>query len=78
METVKQPHTCMFAGPTSCGKSRKAIELLQNEYRQHFEFIVILCPTIKDNKTYLECDPLWTDDDIFLEDPKGELFKSRL
>ena len=75
METLKVPHTCMFIGSTACGKSHKVLELLQNEYRQHFEYIILLCPTIQDNKTYLECKPLWEDDDVFLINPKDQLLE---
>ena len=28
------------------------LQLLETEYKNHFEFIVILCPTILDTKTY--------------------------
>ena len=72
---MKEAHTAIFCGPTSCGKSRKAIELLQNEYRGHYDYIVILCPTLRDNKTYLECLPLWEDDDVFLINPKDQLLE---
>ena len=75
MEVVREPCTCMFIGSTSCGKSRKVVDLLQNEYRLHYDFIVILCPTLRDNKTYQECSSLWEDDDIFLLDPKDELLE---
>ena len=75
METVKEPHTCMFIGSTGCGKSCKVVELLQNEYKGHFEYIIFLCPTLRENKTYLECDSLWTDNDIFLIDPKDQLLE---
>ena len=74
-EPVKEAHTAIFCGPTSCGKSKKAIELLQNEYLHHFEYIVILCPTLRDNKTYQECVPLWEDDDVFLINPKDQLLE---
>ena len=48
------PHTSIFSGPTSCGKTQRALDLLENEYKNHFENIVILCSTLRENKTYLE------------------------
>ena len=74
-QVVIEPHTALFAGPTGCGKSKKVVDLLQNEYWLHFDYIVILCPTIRDNKTYQECEPLWIEDDIFLIDPQDQLLK---
>ena len=74
-EPVKIAHTAVFCGSTGCGKSCKVVSLLQNEYRQHFDYIIFLCPTLRENKTYLECKPLWEDNDIFLIDPKDELLE---
>lgn len=72
-DIVKEPHTGMFIGATGCGKSRKVLELLGGDYRGHFEYIVVLCPTIADNKTYQNCLFLWVDDCVFLIDPKDKL-----
>ena len=51
---VKQPHTSIISGPTSCGKTQCVLDLLEKEDRHHFENILILCPTLLWNKTYLE------------------------
>jgi len=72
---VTEPHTAMFAGPTGCGKSKKVVDLLQKEYLHHYEYIILLCPTIRENRTYLECSPLWEDDDVFLINPKDQLLE---
>ena len=53
MNLPKFPHSAMFIGVTVCGKPEFWLRLLETEYKNHFEFIVILCPTISDNKTYL-------------------------
>ena len=53
MNLPEFPHSPMFAGVTACGKTEFLLRLLETEYKNHFEFIVILCPTILDNKTYL-------------------------
>ena len=43
----------MFIGVTACGKTEFLLGQLETNYKNHFEFIIILCPTILDNKTYL-------------------------
>ena len=68
---VKEPCTAIFTGPTGCSKIKLMLDLLQNEYRHHFENIVILCPILKWNETYQKRKFLWEDDYIFLIDPKG-------
>jgi hypothetical protein len=54
------PHCALIAGPTSCGKTRFVLNLLENQYRGVFDYIIILCPTIRDNETYLERSWIWT------------------
>ena len=53
MNLPKFPHSAMFVGVMACGKTEFLLPLLETVYKNHFEFIVILCPTILDNKTYL-------------------------
>ena len=53
MNLSKFPHSAMFVGVTACGKTEFLLRLLETVYKNHFEFIVILFPTILDNKTYL-------------------------
>ena len=53
MNLLKFPHSAMFVGVMACGKTEFLLRLLETIYNNHFEFIVILCPTISDNKTYL-------------------------
>ena len=49
---MKELHTALFVAPTGVGKTQLALNLLQNEYRNHFDFIVIICPTLAHNETY--------------------------
>ena len=37
----------MFVPPTGVGKTYLALSLLETEYRNHFDFIVIICPTLR-------------------------------
>ena len=49
---MKEPHTALFVAPTGVGKTHLALSLLETEYRNHFDFIVIICPTLRYNSTY--------------------------
>ena len=71
---VKEPHTAIFSGPTGCGKTQKVLDLIEKEYKHHFDNIVILCPTLRWNKTYLERSWIWLDDYVFCIEPRGNLF----
>ena len=72
---VKDPHTAIFSGPTSCGKTQRVLDLLEGAYRHHFDNIVILCPTLRWNKTYLKRAWIWQDDYVFCIEPRGNLFE---
>lgn len=72
---VKEPHTAIFSGPTSCGKTQRVLDLIEKEYKNHFENIIILCPTIRWNQTYLERSWVWKDDYVFCFEPKANLFE---
>ena len=49
---MKEPHTALFVAPTGVGKTHLALNLLENEYRNHFDFIVIICSTLAHNEKY--------------------------
>ena len=53
MNLPKFPHLAMFVGITACGKTEFLLQLLETVYKNHFEFIVILCPTILDNRKWI-------------------------
>ena len=72
---AKDPHTAIFTGLTSCGKTQRVLDLLEGLYKHHFENIVILCPTVRWNKTYLERPWVWSDNYVFCFEPKGNLFE---
>ena len=61
---MKEPHTALFVAPTGVGKTHLALSLLENEYRNHFNFIVIICPTLAHNKTYKSRGWIWNDPDV--------------
>ena len=64
----------MFVGATACRKTEFLLRLLETIYKNHFEFIIILCPTISDNKTYLSRKWIFDDKNVFIVcDVKGNL-----
>lgn len=75
LDVVKEPHTAIFTGPTNCGKTKQVLDLIQNEYLNHFENIIILCPTLQYNKTYLDRPWVWKDSYVFCIKPRGKLFE---
>ena len=48
---IKKPHTSIFIGQTSCEKTHLVLELIEKEYNKHFDYIVIICPTLRENDT---------------------------
>ena len=66
MECVKEPHTSIFTGPTGCGKTQLLLDMIEADYKGHFDNIIILCPTIKWNVTYLKRSWVWKDEYVFI------------
>ena len=74
MNLPKFPHSAMFVGVTACRKTELLLQLLETVYKNHFEFIVILCPMILDNKTYLSRKWIFDDKNVFIVcDLEGKL-----
>ena len=67
-------HTTLFVAPTGVGKIHLALSLLENEYRNHFNFIVIICPTLAHNETYKSRGWVWNDPHVILEEPGNQLY----
>ena len=61
---MKEPHTALFVAPTGVGKTHLALNLLENEYRNHFDLIVIICPTLRYDSTYKSRGWVWNDPDV--------------
>ena len=49
---IKDLHTTIFTGPTGRGKAQIVLDLIKKEYNKHFDYIIIICPTLQWNKTY--------------------------
>ena len=71
---MKEPHTALFVAPTDVGKTHLALSLLETEYRNHFNFIVIICPTLRYNSTYKSRDWVWNDPDVIPIEPGNQLY----
>ena len=71
---MKEPHTALFVAPTGVGKTHLALNLLDSEFFNHFDFIVIICPTLKHNETYKSRGWVWTDPEVILIEPDNRLY----
>ena len=71
---MKEPHTALFVAPTGVGKTHLALSLLETEYRNHFNFIVIICPTSRYNSTYKNQSWFWNDPDVIPIEPGNNLY----
>ena len=73
---IKKPHTAIFTGRIGCGKTHLVLDLIEKEYKKHFDYLVIICPTLRDNNTtYHSKDWLKNDDQVWLVDPKNKLYQ---
>ena len=71
---MKEPHTALFVAPTGVGKTHLALSLLENEYRHHFDFTVIICSTLRCNSTYKSRGWVWNDHEVVLEEKGNQLY----
>ena len=39
---IKEPHTTIFTSPTDCGKTQLLLDLIEQEYDRHFDYIIII------------------------------------
>ena len=72
---IKEPHTAIFSGVMGCGKTKLVLDLLETYYLNHYEYIIILCSTLRHNRTYIDRVWIKTDQDIWLVEPKENLNK---
>ena len=72
---IKKSHTTIFTGPTGCGKTYLVLDLIEKEYTKHFAYIVIICPTLRWNKTYHFKDWIKNDDKVWLIEPKDKPYQ---
>ena len=71
---MKEPHTTLLVAPTGVGKTHLALSLLETEHRNDFNFIVIICPTLRYNSTYKGGSWVWNDPDVIPIEPGNQLY----
>ena len=57
----------IIVGMTGCGKTYYLLKMLESDYKGHFEYIFLICPTYLHNKTYQEWE--YKDDKKFFPIP---------
>ena len=75
IEYIKNPHTAIFIGQTGCEKTQLVLELIEKEYRKHFDYIIIICPTLRENETCHAKEWTKNDDNVWLVDPKDNFYQ---
>ena len=71
---MKELHTALFVAPTRVGKTHLALDLFESEYRNHFDFIVVIWPTPAHNETYKSRGWVWNDPDVILIELDNNLY----
>ena len=71
---IKEPHTALFIAPTGGGKTHLALSLLENEYSNHSDFIVMICPTLRYNSTYKSRGWVWNDPVVIPIETSNQLY----
>ena len=72
---IKEPHTSIFTGQIGFQKTHLVLELIENHYKSHFDYIVIICPTLRENSAYHAKKWIKNDDNVWLIDPKDNLYQ---
>ena len=76
IDYIKEPQTNIFIRQTGCEKTHLILELIEKEYNKHFDFIIIICPRLSENnKTYHSKEWIKNDDNVWLVDPKDNLYQ---
>ena len=72
---IKESHAAIFTGQTGSGKTHLVLELIEKEYNKHFDYIIIICPTLQENSTYHTKQWIKNDDKVWLVNPKDNLYQ---
>ena len=71
---MKKSHPALFIAPTGVGQTHLTLNLFETEYKNHFDFIIIICPTLKHYETYKSRGWVWTDPEIIPIEPGNQLY----
>ena len=55
-------------------KTYMALDLLEKEYKNYFNFIIIICPMLKHKETYRSRKWFWDDPKVILIEPGNHLY----
>ena len=69
MSYPKHAHSAIICGATGCGKTEFVLDLLETEYKNFFDYVVIICPTWMYNKAYLSRPWFFKDSNVIPMDP---------
>ena len=72
---IKEPHTIIFTCPTGCGKTHLFLDLIEKEYNKRFNYIIIICLTLRWNKTDHAKAWIKNDGKVCLIEPKDRLYQ---
>ena len=61
---IKQTHLALFTGQTKYGETHLVLGLIEKEYNKDFDFIIIICPTFRENSTYHAKEWIKNDDKV--------------
>ena len=75
IEYIKESHTAIFIGQTKCGKTHFVLELIENQYNKHFDFIIIICQTLWENAIYHAKEWIKSDNTVWIIEPKDKLYQ---
>ena len=64
---------CIVCSSNWRRKKQLALDLLESEYFNHFDFIIIICSTLKHNETYKGRGWFWTDPEVIRIEPGNYL-----
>ena len=67
--------TTIFTGPTGCGKSHLALSLIEKKCNKHSDYIIVICPVLRLNKTYHAKSWIKHDGNVWLVETKNSLYQ---
>ena len=65
---------CIVCSSNRSRKTHLALDLLKKKYKNYFDFIIIICLTLKHNETYRSRKWVWTDPEVILIEPGNHLY----
>lgn len=51
---METPFNMIIVGMTNCGKTYYLLDMLEKEFMNRFDYIILICPTLSWNKTYID------------------------